>query len=89
MASNSEHIKAIGERAERLYEEKIRSGVESEHRGKLLVFDIDTEEYEIDLDRHRALERAESRHSEGQFYILRVGYPAAVHLGGRFAVNRL
>ena len=78
---------SIGERAQRVYDEKIRLQVERQHIGEFLVLDIETEDYEVDSNRHLALERAEARHPGGQFYILRVGYPAAVHLGGRFTVN--
>jgi hypothetical protein len=89
MVTKQEDSQAIGERAQHLYEEKIRPHVELAHRGEFLVLDTETGDYEVDADRHCALERAEARRPGGEFYILRVGYPAAVHLGGRFAVNRL
>ena len=51
------------------------------------MLDIETEDYVVAPNRQLALERAEVRHPRGQFYISRVGYPAAVHLRGRFTVN--
>jgi hypothetical protein len=88
MVAQPNHPDEIGERAQRLYEEKIRSIVEPMHSGEYLVLDVEAEDYEVDADRRRALERAEAKHPGGLFYILRIGYPAAVHLGGRFTVNR-
>jgi len=88
MVAKQDNPDAIGERAQRLYEEKIRSVVEPMHNGEFLVLDVEAGDYEVDADRRRALERAEAKHPGGLFYILRIGYPAAVHLGGRFTVNR-
>ncbi len=88
MSKNNGDSQAISDQAERIYEEKIRLYVETEHRGEFLVLDVESQEYEIDADRHRALERAENLHKGGKFYILRIGFPAAVHLGGRLKVKR-
>lgn len=75
----------ICERGEALYNQQIRAQVEPEHRGKFLVLDIETGDYEMDADRHAALNRAEARHPGGQLYILRIGYPTAINIGGRYA----
>ena len=78
----------IVQRGQALYEEKIREKVEANNKGKFLVLDIETGEYEIDTDSLAAYERAAAKHPDPALYILRIGYPSAVRLGGRFAVAR-
>jgi hypothetical protein len=76
----------IVQRGQELYEQKIRPLVEAQHRGKFLVLDIETGDYEIDTDKMAAFERAAAKHTDPALYILRVGYPYAVRLGGKFKV---
>jgi len=78
----------ILQRGEELYEQQIRSRVEKENRGKFLVLDIETGEYEIDTDKLAALERAKPKHPDPALYILRIGYPSTVKLGGGFLVKQ-
>lgn len=54
--------------------------------GEYLVLDVDAEK--DDPDRRRALERAEAKHPGGVFFNLRIGYSAAVHLGGNISTDR-
>ena len=46
------------------------------------MLDIETGDYEIDADSVAAMERATVKHPEPALYLLRVGYPTAVKLGG-------
>ncbi len=77
----------IERRGEEIYERGIRARVEPEHRGKFLAVDIETGDYEIDRDELAALDRLRSRHAEGARHLIRIGYPAAVELGGHFAAD--
>jgi hypothetical protein len=72
----------IVERGQALYDQQIRAIVEPEHNGKFLVLDIETGGYELDMDSRAAFDRAEAKRPGAPFYILRVGYPTAVRLGG-------
>jgi hypothetical protein len=81
-------IEEIVQRGEQIYQRDIRDQVEAQNTGKFLVLDIDTGEYEIDADELAALERATTKHPDGARYILRVGYPTAHRLGGRFTVAK-
>ena len=60
-----------------IYREKIRPLVHPQHKGKLLVIDLETGDYEMDYDSVTARERLEERHTEGFTYTVRVGYRAA------------
>lgn len=73
-------------RGEALYEQQIRASVEAKNRGKFLVIDIETGEYEIDQDDLKATKRALAKRPDAVLYGLRIGYPTAYRLGGRFAV---
>lgn len=71
----------IVERGQAIYDQQIRQKVEPQQNGKFLVLDVDTGEYEIDTDSYTAYERAAARHPDAHFYLVRVGFPAAVTLG--------
>lgn len=76
----------VARRGEALYEQQIRAQVEAENKGKFLVLDVETGEYEIDVSDLAATKRALAKRPGVVLYGLRVGYPTAYRLGGRFAV---
>lgn len=78
----------IVERGQALYDQQIRGKVEPEHNGKFLVLDIETGDYEVDTDSRAAFDRADAKRPGAPFYILRVGYPTAVRLGGHSLLGR-
>jgi len=73
----------IVRRGQALYDQQIRGQVEAHHPGKFLVLDIETGDYEIDVDDVVALQRAKAKHPDAALYILRVGVPTAYRLGGQ------
>jgi hypothetical protein len=77
----------IVERGQALYDQQIREKVEPQHKGKFLVLDIETGDYEIDTDSVSALERATAKHPDPALYLVRVGFPTAVTLGPWFSVR--
>ncbi|MGH9854689.1 MAG: hypothetical protein ACREBD_33065 [Blastocatellia bacterium] len=74
-------------RGEAIYEERIQEHVEAENKGKFLVIDIETGDYEIDADDLKATMRALAKRPAAVLYGLRIGYPSAYRLGGRFSVS--
>ncbi len=72
----------VATRGEAIYEQDIRPKVENESKGKYLVLDIETGEYEIDQDDLVATKRVMAKCPNGVLYGLRIGYPAAYRLGG-------
>ena len=72
----------VAERGEAIYEQHIRTNVESESKGKYLVLDIESGEYEIDQDDLVATKRMMAKCPDAILYGLRIGYPAAYRLGG-------
>lgn len=75
----------VESRGEATYEERIRQKVETGNKGKFLVIDIETGEYEIDEDDAAATRRALAKRPAAVLYGLRIGYPSAYRLGGCFA----
>ena len=63
----------VAKRAWDLYERDIRSAVETVHRGKYLVIDVLTGDYEVDENHLAASDRARAKHPEGILYAMRVG----------------
>lgn len=77
----------VAARGEAIYAEQLRGLVEAGNNGKFLVLDIETGDYEIDADDLQATLRMLSRRPAAVLYGLRIGYPAAYRLGGRFKVS--
>jgi hypothetical protein len=63
------------------YERNIRHRVEAQHKGKLLALDIQTGDYEIDVQAGPAVDRLKDRHPDAIVFVLRVGHPTAYKLG--------
>ncbi len=67
-----------------LYEQEIRAAIdEAKDRGKMLVINVETGEYEMDTDDVAAAKRAKARFGSAALFAMRVGHPAAYRLGGR------
>ena len=81
-------VDEIAERGRALYESRIRSEVEPDNRGKILVLDIESGEYEIDSDHLAAGKRLLERHPDAPLYSLRVGYPALSRIGAALPAGR-
>ncbi len=71
----------ISRRGQILYDQKVRSEIADCEKGKFLVLNIETGEYEIDADELTALQRAKTKQNDAPLYMLRIGHPAAYRLG--------
>lgn len=71
------------ERGQALYDAQIRAQVEEEHRGKFLILDVNTGEYEIDAEDLAACHRLLARKPDAVLFGVRVGHRAAYRLGLR------
>ena len=66
---------ALARQGREYYRRVLRAKLEPEHKGEYLALDVDTGEYELDVDECTALHRARANKPDTVFYILRVGYP--------------
>ena len=73
----------IGRRGIKLYEEKLRSIVETpENIGKIISIDIDSEDYAIADDPITAADMVYARHPNARQFGARIGYDAMYGVGG-------
>lgn len=70
-------------RGEEIYARDLQAQIEEEHRGKFLVIDVVTGQYEIDADEVAALNRSLQKTPGPNHYIKRIGYSSAHRIGGR------
>ena len=70
----SEDVVTIGKA---IYERDVLPHVTPEDKGKMVVIDVYSGDYEIDRDSLAAGLRLKRRHPDAFFYIGRVGYPTA------------
>ncbi len=83
MASVTIGREAFARRAEEYYDRALRAKLEPEHKGEYLFLDVDSGDYEVDVDQLAAMHRARAKHPNTIFYIMRVGYRAVGHMGLR------
>lgn len=76
----------IAEKAEQIYEEQIRPELKPEDKGKFVVIDTVSGDYELDEKDVAATSRLLERHEDGsKFFHIRVGHRTAyLMLGSRF-----
>lgn len=72
----------VESRGEGIYAQQIRHKVEAQNKGRFLVVDIETGEYEIDEEDLEATRRALAKRPDAVLYGLRIGHPTAYRLGG-------
>jgi hypothetical protein len=77
----------IARQAESLYDDRIRADAEAvaSNRGKIIVLDVDSGDYEIDDAALTAAHRLKVRHPEAELYARRIGYDAVYNLAGPLA----
>ena len=84
MAMDQEAARAFAEKGEKIYAEAIKPHINLEkERGKFVVIDVETGDYEIDKRDIVATLRLRDRHPGAMTYGIRVGFLAAYRMGGR------
>ena len=71
----------VESRGEGIYDRQIRDKVELKHKGKFLVIDVETGEYEIDIDDLVATKRLLGKRPNAVIYGVRIGFPTAYRIG--------
>jgi len=85
MSHNKYSAKEVVERGEAIYRDRIAGKFSAADRGKFVVIDIETGDYEVADDDLAATKRALAKRPDAVLYGLRIGYPAAYRLGIRDA----
>lgn len=77
----------IVQRGKALYEQRLRAQVEAGNIGKVLIINVDTEEYEMDKDHLTASNRAAAKYPSASLYAMRIGSHSLGRLGSRSPVS--
>lgn len=73
----------VAQRAERLYESRIRQEVEVEENiGKMVIIDIETGDYKVDTNGLRAADFLSEKNPNARLFGIKIGYNVAVTFGG-------
>ena len=81
MSTKKYTIDEVCDRGEKIYEEQIKHLVEPREKGKFIVIDIESGDYEIDEEELEASERLKQRRPDSIRFLARVGCKAAYHMG--------
>ena len=85
MPTDNDAEDEVVQRGHTLYQQKIRAAVDkAENKGKMLVINIETGEWEMDVDDVAAARRAKARFGGAPLFSMRIGYSAAYRIGGGF-----
>lgn len=79
--------KEVASRGEAIYRREIRDRVDPKHKGKFLVIDIETGEYEMNADDLVATKCLLAKPPDAVIYGLQIGSPTAYRIGGHFSVE--
>jgi hypothetical protein len=69
-------------RGDEIYEQVVASSVRPEDKGKFVVIDIETGDFEVDRDELAAADRVRDRNPDAQLWLRRVGFSYAYRFGG-------
>ncbi len=83
MVANKYPPGEISRRGKEIYQKKIKQLVEPQEKGKFIVIDVESDDYEVDDEATVASDRLRQRRPEAIGFLGKVGYRAAYSLGGR------
>ena len=69
------------ERGMKLYEERLKSALEPEHNGEIVVIEVESGDYFLGETATEAYKKAKEKHPGKEFAFLRVGAKAAFFVG--------
>lgn len=75
-------------RGNEIFERDIKARLKAEDEAKFIVIDIETGDYEVDVDEMAAFDRLRARNPEAQIWLRRVGSPYARRFGPRNRTER-
>lgn len=78
----SDQTRSVAERANRIYDERLRSALEAGHLGRFVAIEPDSGDYFLADTLDAAVRAARTRYPGRLSHVVRVGHPAALHLGG-------
>lgn len=74
----------VARRGDQIYEREVLPNLGPEDAGKFALIDVETADYEVDLDETAASDRLLARHPDAQVWTRQVGSRYARRFGPRF-----
>jgi hypothetical protein len=78
----SAQTQSVAERANRLYDEKLRADLEADSVGQFVAIEPESGDYFIADSLDGAVRSARAKHPSRLSHVVRVGHEAALHMGG-------
>lgn len=78
----SADTRSVIDRAKRIYAERLQTPLEADHPGRFVAIEPESGDHFLSDTLDGAVRAARARHPDRLSYTLRVGHPAALHLGG-------
>ncbi len=78
----SEESNVVARKARDIYESRLREKLERKHKGRYLCIEPESGSYFIGDTFDQAVNAAIDAHPDRLTFTLRIGHPAALHLGG-------
>ena len=73
---------SVAERAKRIYDERLRAALEADEFGRFVAIEPDSGDHFLADTLDEAVQAARIRHPARPSHVVRVGHPAALHMGG-------
>lgn len=70
--------KTIARKGEGIYHARLKKLLESKYQGWYVAIEVDSGDYFLGQTTVEALEKAEEKYPHEKFYIVKVGFPAAI-----------
>jgi hypothetical protein len=77
----SPDTKSVIDRAKRIYAERLQAALETDHRGRFVAIEPESGDHFLADTLDGAVRAARERHPARLSHAVRVGHPAALHLG--------
>ena len=73
---------SISERAKAIYQAEYLENLEADHFGEYVAIEPDSREIFVEASFIEAAMAAKTAHPQKKAFVIRIGYEAAIHLGG-------
>jgi hypothetical protein len=81
----SAQTQSVAERAKRIYDERLRADLETHHRDQFVAIEPESGDHFLADTLDGAVRAALAEHPARLSHVVRVGHPAALHLGGAWS----
>lgn len=77
-----DQVRDTADRARHIYDQRLRAVLEADHPGRFVAVEPDSGDHFLADTLDAAADAAQAAHPDRRAHVLRVGHPAAWHIGG-------